>query len=659
MGFIHCEHPRVPPWLEPCAVFLFILANYLLSAPRGVVLDDDGYFILAAWYGGVAHPPGYPLYTLVANLFTHIPAGSVAFRVHMCSAVFGALACAVIWDLVRRVKGSRMAAWTGALGYGFSGTFWLQSTMAEVYSLNAFFFFVLLWLCAIPGKRASRGVWIAALSGLSLTNHWPLMLLSAPALALAAWPHRHALTRRPLPALTWFCIGLLPYAWMVYRSRVSEIAFFGPIESLSDFWFYVSREAYTSIDQSAAAGWMDKLRYATFSLTDAARQFGWVAAPFALVGLAAQWKVWPRSLCWALVAGFAGSTLVLAMLLGFDWDLMHRNVFAPYPLVAHGIFAVWVALGVTVMADWLARSFPAPARTRIVLPALALMAIGSVWLSNAPANYRPAAGWASEFATTLLESLKPNAVLIVSGDYAVGPVAYLNRIERLRPDVEVFNVAGQLFTNRVVSPRSTDPLAARAAFENFIAQEQRPIYYHLNLPHQRPVTLHGLFYEVARDLPAGDNKVILTPRIEQFFSRMFAQDEPKDLSELMHHRQLGAVYCRTLAALTEALENTKISTSLERNCAGYYGLLERATFLLAREHPDPTQALALLRLAGARQGEAVSMQSIAMLDNLFGLAYDQLGASDKASEHVRRSLARWPDSSNPAHAMMRAGQSGQ
>ncbi len=638
-------------------MFLFILANYALSAPRGVMLDDDGYFILAAWFGGVAHAPGYPLYTLIANLFTHIPAGSVAFRVHMCSAVFGALACAVLWDLVRRVTGSRMAAWAGALAYGFSGTFWLQSTVAEVYSLNAFFFFVLLWLCAIPGKRESRGVWIAALSGLSLANHWPLMLLSAPALALAAWPHRHALTRRPLPALAWFCIGLLPYAWMVYRSRVSEIAFFGPIEDLSDFWFYVSREAYTGIDHSVTAGWMDKLRYAAFSLTDAARQFGWVAAPFALVGLAAQWKAWPRSLCWALVAGFAGSTLVLAMLLGFDWDLMHRNVFAQYPLVAHGILAIWLALGVTEMAAWLARRFPLPARTRVVLPALALLAIGSVWLRNAPANYRPAAAWASEFATTLLESLEPNAVLFVRGDYAIGPIAYLNRIERLRPDVEVFNVVGQLFTNRLVSPRSSDPLAARAAFEAFIAREQRPIYYHLDLPYQGPVKLHGFYYEVARDLPGGDSMAILTPRIEQFFARMFARDEPKDLSELMHHRQLGAVYCRTLAALAEARENAEISSSLEKNCAGYYGLLERANFLLMREHPDATQALALLRLAEARLGEAVSMQSVAALDYLFALAYDQLGAPDKAQEHVRRSLARWPDRSNLAHAMLPAGQS--
>ena len=38
---------------------------------------------------GVAHPPGYPLFTILAKLFTYIPVGSTAYRVNLLSCVLG------------------------------------------------------------------------------------------------------------------------------------------------------------------------------------------------------------------------------------------------------------------------------------------------------------------------------------------------------------------------------------------------------------------------------------------------------------------------------------------------------------------------------------------------------------------------------------------
>jgi hypothetical protein len=45
---------------------------------------------------GTAHPPGYPLYTMLNAAFVHIvPWGSVALRANLLSAVFAILACLV------------------------------------------------------------------------------------------------------------------------------------------------------------------------------------------------------------------------------------------------------------------------------------------------------------------------------------------------------------------------------------------------------------------------------------------------------------------------------------------------------------------------------------------------------------------------------------
>ena len=42
-------------FLHLVLVFVLVLVNGLASAPRGIMLDDDGYFILEAYFNGVAH----------------------------------------------------------------------------------------------------------------------------------------------------------------------------------------------------------------------------------------------------------------------------------------------------------------------------------------------------------------------------------------------------------------------------------------------------------------------------------------------------------------------------------------------------------------------------------------------------------------------------
>ena len=51
---------------------------YVYTLAPTVTLEDSGEFITAAYHLGVPHPPGYPLWCLIAHTFTWIPLGSVA-----------------------------------------------------------------------------------------------------------------------------------------------------------------------------------------------------------------------------------------------------------------------------------------------------------------------------------------------------------------------------------------------------------------------------------------------------------------------------------------------------------------------------------------------------------------------------------------------------
>ncbi|HJY54107.1 MAG TPA: DUF2723 domain-containing protein [Candidatus Udaeobacter sp.] len=77
------------------AVFLVALLLYTLTLAPTVTLVDSGELIVAAWGLGVAHPPGFPLWVMLAHLASMLPVGNVAARINFSSAFFGALACAI------------------------------------------------------------------------------------------------------------------------------------------------------------------------------------------------------------------------------------------------------------------------------------------------------------------------------------------------------------------------------------------------------------------------------------------------------------------------------------------------------------------------------------------------------------------------------------
>ena len=78
------------------AVFLVALVVYSWTLAPAVTLTDSGELIVAASGLGVAHPPGFPLWVMLAHLASLVPVGNVAVRINFSSAVFAALACAML-----------------------------------------------------------------------------------------------------------------------------------------------------------------------------------------------------------------------------------------------------------------------------------------------------------------------------------------------------------------------------------------------------------------------------------------------------------------------------------------------------------------------------------------------------------------------------------
>ena len=130
--------PPVRRWLA-LIVFLGAFALYLRTLAPSVaqLFDDSLEFQLVGYKLAIAHPTGYPLYTLLLKLFTLLPMGEVAGRANLSSAVFAALAVALVFRIALKLTGTVLPSLAAAAALAVSPVFWSQAVIAEVYALNA------------------------------------------------------------------------------------------------------------------------------------------------------------------------------------------------------------------------------------------------------------------------------------------------------------------------------------------------------------------------------------------------------------------------------------------------------------------------------------------------------------------------------------------
>ena len=94
----------------------------------------------------------------------------------------GALTCACIAWIVLRRTGNRPARSSPARPSRSPNIFWSQAIIADVYTTNTAVVFLTLALVQEAAQRRSTRLWVAsaAVYGLGLANHYPLLILASP-----------------------------------------------------------------------------------------------------------------------------------------------------------------------------------------------------------------------------------------------------------------------------------------------------------------------------------------------------------------------------------------------------------------------------------------------------------------------------------------------
>jgi hypothetical protein len=193
-----------PPYVAALGLTGLVLLGYVLTLAPTVTFWDAGEFIAAARTLGIPHPPGTPLFVMIAHVWAMLfPVGEYAVRTNLLSALLSALGAgcfflvahesvrALTADLdgdrarVFRLGGGAAAALLGA----FTFTNWQNSNETEVYAVATFTIAAMSWLVHVWRRdrdtvRAPRLLLlIVYLAGISIGNHL-LALLAGPAIIL-------------------------------------------------------------------------------------------------------------------------------------------------------------------------------------------------------------------------------------------------------------------------------------------------------------------------------------------------------------------------------------------------------------------------------------------------------------------------------------------
>jgi hypothetical protein len=400
---------RLRVFLAACLVSL---AMYVITSSPTVGPVDSGELTLAGWGLDVAHPPGFPLYTLLGWLATRLDPGSPARAANLLSAVCAAAASGALAVVLASYVRSEFACIAAALCFSLGRSAWSWATVAEVYALQSLLLACTLALLA--GTLTGRARALAGyLVGLSLANHLGTAVSVLPALLLmVSWGGIAA----PVGFLV---LGLSTYLYVPIRCAAAPLFNWGNACTLRRFIWHVTGKQYQvnlSLDPT------QMVRELSAFLSALVKQY----PPLLLVLVAAGAVLFARRhrrASLALLVLILGNIIYCAIYsIGQDKDA--------YYLPSFMALAVPLGAAMAVLAQRLLRRASA---ALLAIPAL-------LALANFSSQNRSSFTLARDYALDALASVGDKGLILTSDWQVYAPMLYLQAVKGRSPGVASVDV---------------------------------------------------------------------------------------------------------------------------------------------------------------------------------------------------------------------------
>lgn len=426
-------------------VFLVFLLFFFFFQSTSIYGGDAGDLVTAAFTGSTAHPPGYPLYSFLGYLTSHLPWNTVAWRVGLLSSIPMAGTVTLIGMLIYRLTRSRVASLLASATLAFTYVFWLYGIVPEVFALNAFLTSLILYTAYLYTRHPSRTYIyaIALLMGLGLAHHH-IIVFALPAIAVLLWKQKKILLSMPIGhkalAVGIFLAGLLPYAWAYYAGvQVAPVVWDDPVNT-SNMFRLISRADYGSFQSGISFGQDIRSRLlqlpAIFDLY--IQDFTYIGFVLFLAGVGWLHRK-SRSLSLAFLTGFVVTGPLYFFYASYLFTSAFHIATAERFLTPSYLFiGLYIGLGMYATLTYtkrLHRTVYIITTAVLVFFPLMLFTINYPKLSILKYD-----ATAEKFGRDILNTVESNSILLLQGDHPVFNTQYMYWTQGMRHDVRLIHL---------------------------------------------------------------------------------------------------------------------------------------------------------------------------------------------------------------------------
>ena len=456
---------------------------------HNVAYADSDELLTIAYHQGVAHPPGYPIYIFLLNLFFKLPikGASIAYKGHLLSAIFGSLTVVITfiasWRLYSIIKPKKnrytlisedFERWflslVTALSLGLSSLFWTYSHVAEKYSFSALLTILtlsqIIKLITLKKSESFIGNWylLWIIYSFAVSHHHTLFLLLPPLIYLGYLNQKKLkLTNLITAAIISIIFFFLPYLLLLkFNSNPAPISWnFTP--TFKGWLSHVSRRQFSGniyargVTTGAYLHPID-FQKALQSITQyaliTAQSFGWwLILPLIVAIRFAYFKFKKPFIIISIAYLSLGLGLAAYLPWPADWGsqaALHRQYIAGYVIIPFLLWFGWHEIIQRLGLGFKALSQKNNVSLAIAVPIfLGFIIWGAFSLPRQSLkNYQTP----HNLYLNILKSVKPDSLLTCYSDLSCFAFLYEQSVNQIRPDVTIIPLSYPLISDTLKQP---------------------------------------------------------------------------------------------------------------------------------------------------------------------------------------------------------------
>lgn len=434
---------------------------YILTLAPGVFFVDSGELAVACIKLGIAHPTGYPLFTILGRVFSLIPSSEPIFILNFSSALFSSIAVLIFFYLVsffisltdrfekinpkKKKKNifipetvNYMISFSSSLILAFSFSFWNTANSIEVYNLHKIFLALLLFtfiksnyfeLFSKKSDSDTGKYWIlfAFLAGLSFTNHLSTMFLAIGMIYLyfASNGFNKESFRRLLYLIPLFVLGLSPYIYLFLRAEYAPVAWGYP-HNWENFVRHISGKQFSVWMFSSSDTMIKQFNH---FIEVYPRELSVFVLIIIIMGLIELYRADIKLFLFTLLI------FVFTVLYSINYDIYDID---SYFIAAFFISVLWSGMGIKFIFKWISNMNFQENMKKYVMYLILIFLPGFLLFTNYGKSDESKNHFVKDYTFNVFNSAKQNSIIMsTQWDFWVSSSWYYQYVKGMRPDVMV------------------------------------------------------------------------------------------------------------------------------------------------------------------------------------------------------------------------------